>query len=82
MLISKRKLWEIIFALAIFGILFATSSPLLGAPIPGGPGFLSVGIYAFKPSSQTTSFSYAGGRLMNMGDHPAIFAAPVHLPLV
>lgn len=80
MLISKRKFWTTLLALAVIGIFFASSSPLLGAPVTGGPGFVSVGPHAFKPILQTTSFSYIFGHLINTTNNPASFVAPVNLP--
>ncbi len=77
----RRNLWGTLFALTVIGIFAATSSPLLGAPVPGGPGFVSVGALAFKPLIPTWTYSYtASNRLYNNGGTLEIFYAPVQLP--
>ena len=81
MLISKRKLCATLFALAVIGILAATGSPLFGAPVPGGPGFVSVSPLAFKPLLPGWPYSYtASNRFYNSGDALYLFYAPVQLP--
>ena len=78
MLISKRKLLGTLLASTIIGIFFATGSPLLGAPIPGGPGFVSVGSFEFKPVVPSLPYSYISNRLYSTTG--GLFLAPVYLP--
>lgn len=80
MIVMRKELWTTLFALTIISILFATSSPLLGAPVPGGPGFLSVGSVDFRSSSVSTTYAFPGNRLVNTSGGFDIFFAPVHLP--
>jgi hypothetical protein len=80
MLISKRKLWATLLALTIVSIFAATSSPLLGAPVPGGPGFISIGNVSFQPHPPSVQYGYINGRLYNNNGSPASFVAPVSLP--
>jgi hypothetical protein len=80
MIVFKRKLWGTLSALTIIGIFLATSSQLLGAPVPGGPGFVSVGSLAFKPNPPTLSYSFISNRLYNNGGQYGAFFTPVYLP--
>ena len=59
----RKKLLGTLLALTIMGILFATSSELVGAPVPGGPGLLSIGSYEFKPFPPDTLFAFQNSRL-------------------
>ena len=76
----KKKLLGTLLALTIMGILFATSSELVGAPVPGGPGFLSIGSYEFKPFPPDTLFAFQNSRLYYTGGGAGVFFAPAHLP--
>ena len=80
MLGLRRKFWGTLSALTFLGFLFAASSPLLGAPVPGGPGFVSVGSFEFKPFFPITTYSFPGNRLVNTSGGASVFSAPVHLP--
>jgi hypothetical protein len=64
--------------LVAWGIAPAQQS--FGAPVPGGPGFISIGAYEFKPYSQSIAYDYTGGRLYNKATTTEVFLAPVHLP--
>jgi hypothetical protein len=78
MISLKNKLSSTLLALTIICILFAASSQLLGAPVPGGPGFVSIGSYEFRPSNPNLTYGIAGGRLYT--DTGGTFIAPAHLP--
>jgi len=80
MIVLRRKLWATLFALAVICIFATSSSPLLGAPVPGGPGFVSVGGLAFRPLIPSWPYSFTSGRLYNSGNALEIFYAPVQLP--
>jgi hypothetical protein len=80
MINSKKKLLGTLLALTITGIFFANSSPLLGAPVPGGPGYLMVHASAFIPGMSTTIYRLAGASLYNDTSPSALFYAPVSLP--
>ena len=56
MIVSRRKLWGTLSVLTFISIFFATGSQLLGAPVPGGPGFVSVGPVAFRPLFPSTLY--------------------------
>jgi hypothetical protein len=62
------------------GFLPLTKNPEVVAAVPGGPGFLILGAYDFKPGEQTASYHYNGAQLNNPGTLPAWYMAPVHLP--
>jgi hypothetical protein len=80
MLISKRKLLGTLFALTIVSIFVATSSQSLADPVPGGPGFISIGALDFRPNSNGVSNSYTNNRLYNNTSSLTGFHTPVHLP--
>ena len=80
MIVLKRKLWGTLSALTFIGILFATSSPLFGAPVPGGPGFVSIGSAEFRSALPSTTYYLPGNRLVNLSGVTGTFFAPVHLP--
>jgi hypothetical protein len=53
----------------------------MGAPVPGGPGFVTVGSLAFRPGNPNNiAYGYASNRLYNTGSSTAAFYAPVQLP--
>lgn len=57
------------------------NSPEGGGPVPGGPGFVILNAFDFKPYSQTTGYLYSGTLLYNPGpDGLNNYMAPVHLP--
>jgi hypothetical protein len=80
MLISKRKLLGTLLALTVISIIVATSSPLFGAPVPGGPGFISIGYPAFQTQSFNVPYGHISNRLYNNSGSAASFVAPVSLP--
>jgi len=80
MIVLKRKLWGTLSALTFISILFATSSPLFGAPVPGGPGFVSIGSAEFRSALPSTTYYLPGNRLVNLSGVTGTFFAPVHLP--
>ncbi len=51
-----------------------------GSPVPGGPGFISVSSFAFKPFSSDDSQIYDVTWMYNGGADMASFIAPVYLP--
>jgi hypothetical protein len=55
------------------------NGPQGGGPVPGGPGFVVLNSFDFKPYSQIASYQYAGTLLWNLGDY-SYYIAPVHLP--
>jgi hypothetical protein len=57
-----------------------TVPPACGAPVSGGPGFISVGSFGFKPYTPGISYDFTGGRLYNKAITTEVFLAPVHLP--
>jgi hypothetical protein len=57
----------------------SNSSSLL-APIPGGPGFISIGGFALKPTDSSGQYSTIGQALYNSGPAGAPYHAPIALP--
>jgi len=51
-----------------------------GSPVPGGPGFISVSSFAFKPYSSETIQKYESTWMYNGGSDLGIFIAPIYLP--
>ncbi len=51
-----------------------------GGAVPGGPGFVALNAFDFKPYSQSYNYYYGGTLLNNTGVTSAFFIAPVHLP--
>lgn len=49
-------------------------------PIPGGPGFISVSTYGFKPYLPTWTMAYSNTWMYNDGTEGANYIAPVNLP--
>ena len=81
MAIFKSKLWGTLAGLTIIFILLATRSQSIGAPVPGGPGFLSVGSYAFKPATLIgLIYDFVNNRLYHASGQFVIFSSPVNLP--
>jgi len=62
---------DTMLALTIVSIFAATSSQLLGAPVPGGPGFISIGNVSFQPHPPSVQYGYINGRLYNKNGSPA-----------
>lgn len=52
----------------------------LTGPIQGGPGFISVSTYGFKPFLPTWTMAYSNTWLYNNGSDGANYIAPVNLP--
>lgn len=51
-----------------------------GSPVPGGPGFISVSTFAFKPYSSLYDLSYNNLKMFNGGTNAGTYIAPVNLP--
>ena len=51
-----------------------------GSPVPGGPGFISVSTFGFKPQDPTMDLSYSTTRMFNDGVTSGLYFAPVNLP--
>lgn len=49
-------------------------------PIPGGPGFISVSTYGFKPYISTDTMAYSNTGMYNDGATAAAYISPVNLP--
>ena len=49
-------------------------------PIPGGPGFISVSTYGFKPYLPTWTMAYSNTWMYNDGAEAAAYITPVNLP--
>jgi hypothetical protein len=56
------------------------NGPEGGGPVPGGPGFVILSGFDFKPFYQTSNYSYTNALLQNPGSGMGIYIAPVHLP--
>jgi hypothetical protein len=81
MIVINRKIWATLFALTVIGIFVVTGSQGYCAPVPGGPGFVSLGPLAFKPLDPSWPYAFtASNRLYNSGGVLEIFYAPVQLP--
>ena len=52
----------------------------IGAPVPGGPGYLIQPASAFRPQSSSTEFLISASYLLNLTNPSASFIAPVSLP--
>ena len=51
-----------------------------GGPVPGGPGFISVSTFSFKPHNSLMNLSYGNAVMYNAGGSGGIYFAPVNLP--
>jgi hypothetical protein len=71
-------IFVLVSSLVAWGMVPAVQS--FGAPIAGGPGFISIGAFEFKPYSPSIAYDYTGGRLYNKATTTEVFLAPVHLP--
>lgn len=78
--VLRKGLSVVLGGLTIIGIFLTISSPLLGAPVPGGPGYLIQSASAFRPQSSSTQFLISASYLMNFSLPSASFYAPVSLP--
>jgi hypothetical protein len=57
------------------------NSPEGGGPVPGGPGFVVLNAFDFKPYTQSAGYMYSGTLLFYPGPGSYDwFVAPVHLP--
>jgi hypothetical protein len=74
------KMWSAPFILFFMAFLLSPFHQAIGAPVPGGPGFISVGAFGFKPYSPGIGYDFIGGRLYNKAATTEVFLAPVHLP--
>jgi hypothetical protein len=75
-----RKSWIFVLVSLFVAWEMLSAQQSFGAPVPGGPGFVSIGAYEFKPYSQSIDYDYTGGRLYNKAATTEVFLAPVHLP--
>jgi hypothetical protein len=63
------------------GSIPVVNNPGGGGPVPGGPGFVILNAFDFKPYMQTAGYLYSGTLLYNPGPGSFDFyIAPVHLP--
>jgi hypothetical protein len=76
---NRTDFIRLAFALTIIISFVAGLSLCFGEPVPGGPGFVSVGSHEFKPLDPSTPYTFIGSRLSNTG-FVGVFVAPVHLP--
>jgi hypothetical protein len=58
----------------------AANAPQGGGPVPGGPGYVILNGFDFKPLDQAAGYHYSGSLLQNSGTGYAYYLAPVHLP--
>jgi hypothetical protein len=71
--------WGVLL-MSLFVVWCLNPTQSMGAPVPGGPGFVSIGSYEFKPLSPSATYTFTGGRLSNTTGVTEVFLAPVHLP--
>lgn len=63
------------------GIKEGQSSPeAVTAPIPGGPGFVSLSAFGFRNYESTASFAFDNTALYNPGGTLACYSSPISLP--
>ena len=51
-----------------------------GSPVPGGPGFISVSTFGFKPYYPSTNLAYTNTWIYNDSSSYGVYFSPVNLP--
>jgi len=62
------------------GQVTGVNSPEGGGAVPGGPGFVILNSFDFKPFLESSSYLYTNTLLQYSGPDSAWYIAPVHLP--
>ena len=78
--VTINKSWVIFAVFFVVVGWMSSAQQSFGAPVPGGPGFISVGSFGFRPYTPGIAYDYTGGRLYNKAVTTEVFLAPVHLP--
>jgi hypothetical protein len=79
-ILKKEKLLTIRSMLFFVACFLSPFQQAIGAPVPGGPGFISIGNVSFQPHPASVQYGFINGRLYNNNGSPASFVAPLPLP--
>lgn len=77
---NVNKSWVIFTVFFVVVCWMPSAQQSIGAPVPGGPGFVSFTSNEFKPLLPGTTFDFKNGRIYNTSNTEEHFVAPLHLP--